>query len=131
MEVGKLLTAFIFIIVPIAAVIVYISLSWQFFPKECKINLAGSSLSVLGNLKTCVDNCWSKHNFGKDVYSDDCYLISVNASSSLSKDEMENFLNKSANAKIYFELEENVEHKIKIRYNSTVKEISLVLFETT
>jgi hypothetical protein len=43
---------------------------------------------------------------------------------------MEGYLNKPANTKVYFEsLEKNVEHKIKIRYNSTGKEISLVLFE--
>lgn len=131
MEVGKLLTSLIFIVVPIAAIIIYISISWQAFPNECKTNLAGGSLSVLGDLKTCVDSCWSKHNFGQDVYSDDCYLVSINSTSPLSKGTMESFLNSSTNTKVYFEsLDGNVEYQIKIRYNSTGKEISLILFET-
>jgi hypothetical protein len=130
MEVGKILTAFMFIVVPILAIIVYISISWQIFPKECKTIVAGGSFSVLGNLKTCVDNCWSKHDFGRDVYSDDCYIISANSSSSISKSRMETFLSKPANVKVYFEsLEEDIEYKVKIRYNSTGKEISLILFE--
>lgn len=132
MEIGKLLTALLFIIVAIAAILVYISISWQSFPKECKTDLAGRSSSILGNLKTCVDNCWSKHDFGGDLNSDDCYVISINSTSSISKDMMEKYLNKPATTKVYFEtLEANVENKIKVRYNSTVKEISLVLFETT
>jgi hypothetical protein len=130
MEIGRMLTSLIFIIVPIVAIIVYISISWQSFPKECKTILGGNSFSVLGNLKVCVDNCWSKHDFGKDLYSDDCYVISINSTDSLDKDKMEKFLGKPSNTKVYFEfLEKNVEHKVKIRYNSTGKEISLGLFE--
>jgi hypothetical protein len=130
METGKLLTSLLFIVVAIAAIIVYISISWQSFPKECKTLLVGNSYSVLGSLKACVDNCWSKHDFGGDVYSDDCYVVSINSTNTLSRDRMEGYLNKPANTKVYFEsLEKNVEHKIKIRYNSTGKEISLVLFE--
>jgi hypothetical protein len=132
MDVGKLLTSLIFVVVPIAAIIVYISVSWQLFPKECKTALAGSSFTVLGSLKTCVDNCWSKHNFGGDIYSDDCYVVTINSTIPLSKDRVEIFLNRSVDVKAYFGfLRENVENKIKVRYNSSGREISLVLFETT
>lgn len=126
MEIGRLLTSLIFIVVPIVAIIVYVSISYQFLPKECKMELVGDINSILGNLKICVDNCWSKHNFGKDIYSDDCYVVLINSTKPLDKNRIEKFL---GNTKVYFDfLEENVEHRIKIRYNSTGKEISLIRF---
>jgi len=131
MEIGRLLTGFIFIVVAIVGILIYILISWQSFSKECRTNLAGNINSILGNLNTCVNNCWSKHNFGEDIYSDDCYIVSINSTSNLSKETIEKFFSKSASTKVYFDsLEKDIKHNIKIRYNSTGKEISLVLFET-
>jgi hypothetical protein len=128
MDVGKLLTFLIFIIVPIAAMIVYISISGQIFPKECKLDLRGKASHILSSLKVCVDNCWSKHDFGNDIYSDDCYVVSINSTNSLSKNTMEKFLNRPANVKAYFdELESGRKYRLKIRYNSSAPEISIVL----
>lgn len=130
MEDSKLLTSLIFIVVAIAATIIYVSISWQSSTKECKTVLWGSSYSVLGGLKNCVENCWSKHNFGGDVYNDDCYVISINSTNPLSKGSIEKISEKSLSVKVYFDsLAEKVEYKVKVRYNSTGKEISLILFE--
>ena len=128
MDVGKLLTSLIFIIVPIAAMIVYISISGQIFPKECKLELKGGASSILGSLKVCVDNCWNKHDFGNDIYSDDCYVVSIDPTNPLSKEMVEKFLNKPANVKTYFdELESGRKYRVKIRYNSSAPEISILL----
>lgn len=128
MEVERLLKSLVFVIVPIVAVFIYIGISWQFFPKECPKALAGSSRSILGSLKSCMNNCWSKHDFGGDLYSDDCNVVSINTTSDLSKASIEKFLGEPA--KVYFDsLQGGVDYKIKIRYNSTGKEISLILFE--
>ncbi|MEM5829286.1 MAG: hypothetical protein QW040_00440 [Candidatus Aenigmatarchaeota archaeon] len=127
MEVGKMLNYVLFVVIPIVAVIVYISLSAKFI-SECKEEITGTKFSVLGSLSNCIKLCWSKHNFGQDIYSDDCYLVKVNSSTRITKDEMESFF--GGETKVYFDsLEPSVVYGIKIRYNSTGKEISLILFE--
>jgi hypothetical protein len=127
MEVGKMLTYMIFILIPIVAMIVYISISSQFV-SECKSEIVGSKISVIGSLRSCVKSCWSKHNFGQDIFSDDCFLVTVNSSNTLTRKEMESFFGDMT--KVYFDsIEPGSIYKIKIRYNSTGKEISLILFE--
>lgn len=131
MDIGRLLTSMIFIVVAIAAIIIYLTISWQSIPKECKTTIWGNGLSVLGGVKTCIENCWSKHNFGSDIYNDDCYVVSINSTSTLNKDSIEKILDKPK-VKVYFNsLTKNVEYQIKVRYNSTGKEISLTSFEGT
>ncbi|MEM5853188.1 MAG: hypothetical protein QXG39_07885 [Candidatus Aenigmatarchaeota archaeon] len=127
MEVGKMLTYLMFILIPIVAMLVYISISSKLFP-ECREKITGSKFSILGYLSKCVEYCWSKHDFGGDVYSDDCFLIEVNPTDKIEKNEIEKFLGR--NVKVYFNtLEANSIQKLKIRYNSTGKEISLILVE--
>jgi hypothetical protein len=128
MEIGKLLTSLIFIIVPIVALIIFITIAWKTVPKDCMTNLGGNSFSILGYLKTCVDNCWSKHDYGKGIYSDDCYIVSVNSSTSLGKNKMEDFLKTPATTKVYFDqLGSNTKYKLKLRYNSSAPEISIII----
>jgi hypothetical protein len=124
---GKILTYVLFILIPIVALIVYFSILNQFFT-ECKEEIAGSKLFVLGSLEKCVSLCWSKHNFGQDIFSDDCFIVSVKSSNMIKRSDMENFF--ESMTKIYFDvLEPDKTYKIKIRYNSTGKEISLILLE--
>jgi hypothetical protein len=124
---GKLLTYVLFILIPIAAIIVYISILNQ-FSFECKEEIVGTKLSVLGSLKNCINLCWSKHDFGQDIFSDDCFIVLVNSSSMITKTDMENFF--ESMTKVYFDsLELNKAYKLKIRYNSTGKEVSLILLE--
>lgn len=127
MEVGKILTYFILILIPIVAMIIYISIPTKVFP-ECKEEIIGSKFTILGSLSKCIEYCWSKHDFGRDAYSDDCFLVKVKINEEIKKEEMEKFFGK--NVKVYFEnLEPNFIYSIKIRYNSTGREISLILFE--
>jgi hypothetical protein len=124
---GKLLTYVLFLLIPIVAIIVYISILNQ-FSVECKREIKGSKLFVLGSLKNCASLCWSKHNFGQDIFSDDCFLVSVSSADLITRSDMENFF--ESMTKIYFDfLKPNVDYEMKIRYNSTGKEISLILLE--
>ena len=122
-----MLTYMMFILIPIVAIMVYISISGQFV-SECKPQISGTRLSVLGSLKNCVDLCWSKHDFGQDIFSDDCFMVTVYPNSTIAKGDMEIFF--GLNTNIYFDsFEPDTVYKIKVRYNSTGKEISLILFE--
>lgn len=47
MDVGKMLTYVMFILIPIVAIIVYVMIAWQSVP-ECKSEISGARLSVLG-----------------------------------------------------------------------------------
>jgi|YelNatPaOPRAMG01_1025707.scaffolds.fasta_scaffold12868_2 hypothetical protein len=124
---GKLLTYVLFILIPIVAIIVYISILNR-FSVECKTEITGPKLSVLGSLKNCINLCWSKHDFGQDIFSDDCFIVSINSTSMITKTDMENFFENMT--KTYFDfIEPNKAYKLKIRYNSTGKEVSLILLE--
>ncbi|MGC8812426.1 MAG: hypothetical protein ACP5O8_02455 [Candidatus Aenigmatarchaeota archaeon] len=128
MEVGKILISMILIFVAILAVYVYIAILSQSQPKTCEEFLSGSKYSILSSLKACVENCWSKHDFGKDVYNDDCYTVRINPSERIEKSEIENFF--SIRVKAYFDsLEKDYNYTVKVRYNYTGQEISLVGFE--
>jgi hypothetical protein len=127
MEVGKMLTYMMFVLIPIVAIIIYISISSQVI-SECKSEIGGTKFSVLGSLKNCVNACWSKHNFGQDVFSDDCFIVTVSPNTTITKSEMEKFF--GAMTKVYFDsFDSNSVYKIKVKYNSTGKEISLTIFE--
>lgn len=76
----------------------------------------------------CASLCWSKHNFGQDILSDDCFIVTVYTKNVITRTEMENFF--GSTAKVYFDsLDSNTTTRIKVRYNSTGKEISLILYE--
>lgn len=131
MEIGRPITTLFLIVVPIAAILIYITIAWQLYRSsvKCYTNLNGSSHYVLSSLRDCVEKCWSKHGFGEDTYNDDCYLIEIFLKDPLKKAEIEGFLSSTAPTKAYFDLlEEGVEHKLKVRYNFTGPEISLIRF---
>jgi len=126
MEVGKLLSHVLFLLIAIIALIVYFS--FVGFRAECKEDLTGSKYSILSNLKNCAELCWSKNDFGQGIFSEDCFLIKINSSQEIKREEIEKFF--ESYVKIYFEsIENNKNYQIKVRYNSTGKEISLLIFE--
>ncbi len=128
MEVGKILISIILILVAVFAVYVYISILYQTQTKKCEEFLGGSSYQVLSSLKACVENCWSKHDFGKDIYNEDCYIVRIKTSERIEKSEIEGFF--PIPVKAYFDfLEKDYNYTIKVRYNYTGQEISLVEFE--
>lgn len=128
MEVGKILMSIILILIAVFAVYIYITILYQSQSKTCEEFLTGSKYSVLSSLKACIENCWGKHDFGKDIYNDDCYIVRISSSERIEKSEIESFF--SIPVKTYFDfLEKNQNYTIKVRYNYTGQEISLVEFE--
>jgi len=128
MEIGKLFATLAIILVSIIAIYVYISIYWQLTEKKCNENLVGSSDYILSSLKDCVETCWSKNEYGKREYNQDCYTVNLNSSEILKKERIESFLNSSIKVKVYFDfLKKNTNYKIKVRYNYTGQEISLLI----
>ena len=123
MDVGKSLSYIMLLLVSLAALIIYVSLVQT--ERECVTSLQGNKLKILGNLKRCVDACWRKSDFGNSPYSEDCYVMTINSSSTITANDVKKFI---PNCEPEFSLlEENVEHKIKIRYDASTKKIRLIL----
>jgi len=117
----------LYIVIPILAIIIFIYLSWQHVPVECNTDLNSTSDVVLVNLKRCIENCWKKHDFGADIETEDCYMINLFIRD---KRITQNDFSDHNYVKLYFDsLEPSISYTIKIRYNATGKEISLVKFE--
>lgn len=123
----KLIPEMMYIVIAIAFIILVIFLSWQHVPKQCHTDLNSTSDVVLLNLERCIDNCWKKHDFGRDLENDDCYVINVFVRDrSLTEDD---FTNKNYVRINFDSLERLSEHKLKVRYNAIDKEINLVKVE--
>ena len=126
MEVGKMLTSLIFLVIALVAIWVYVSIVSP--PKRCDQVIVGDKRYVLAALKACVEKCWSSHNFGKDPYNEDCYIINLTSEDDIGKEQIESFFT-SIPVKAYFNsLDKSVKYQIKIRYNYTGQEISLIKF---
>jgi len=122
---NKLVVGMLLIIISIAAIMFFISLSWKVQSPKCWENLNGSKKEILSSLKTCAKNCWSKHDFGKDITTDDCYTITVfSQDKDIEKNDIEGL---DENIKSYLDtLYVKKPYTIKLRYNYTGKEISFV-----
>lgn len=129
LSVNKLVVQIIFIIIPIVVIIFFILLTWEHAPIYCYTNLNGTANAVISNLNTCINECWKKHDFGSDIIIDDCYIINVWIQDRIITNSEIEKLNK--NVKIYWEnqLDPKTEYVIKIRYNYTGNEISLIKVE--
>ncbi len=116
----------IYVLIPVIAAVIFIYLSWQHVSVQCHTYLNSTSKVVLLNLKRCAENCWKKHDFGSDLENDDCYLINVLVQDvGLSKNDFSDH----AYVKLYSDIQPSIEQKIKIRYNATGNEVSLVKIE--
>ncbi|MFN6992373.1 MAG: hypothetical protein ACK4MM_06590, partial [Fervidobacterium sp.] len=119
MGVNKIVVNTMLIVIPIAAVLFFIYLSWQNVPVKCWEDLNGSKNAIIGSLKKCVDKCWSKHDFGSEPVIEDCFTISLWSNDrEISKKDIESLGN---NVKSYLDpvLLERTKYRIKIRYNYT------------
>ncbi len=131
MSVIRAVPGLFYIIIAVATIIIFIMLMWQHVPQKCYEELNGTSVRVTDNLEKCADMCWRKHDFGSDLENDDCYIINVFVQDgNISKQDFENEF-----IQVYFDkIEKEKLYKIKIRYNATGPEISLILLgvaETT
>lgn len=118
------------IIVSIVALVILLSIVLKTGEPRCFTRLNGTGTDVLRDLRTCVSNCWSKHGFGEDIYNDDCYVIDIFVQDrKLGRAEIEAFLNGEIPVRAYFkEIAKGSKIKVKVRYNATSPEISLVMF---
>ncbi|MCS7135388.1 MAG: hypothetical protein NZ893_03050, partial [Candidatus Aenigmarchaeota archaeon] len=117
---------FLFIVITILALIVMINLSWKSISKKCWLDLNGSKKDILSSLETCIENCWSKHDFGEDTVTSDCYVINVFSNDrNIKKEDVESL---KEYTKCYFEddLLANIPYRIKVRYNYTGREVSII-----
>lgn len=131
MDIENMLTGMIFLIVPIVAILIYATLTWETVRGSlpCQTNVTGSSDYILGSIKSCAEKCWSKHSFGRDTLNDDCYTMNINLDETLGKSTIENFFSKLFPLKAYFNSLNQGQSEVKVRYNSTAPEISLVLID--
>jgi len=118
-DVGKMLTQVIYVVVAIAAIIVFVLLVQQTKVEECSQVIHSSALEALGKLRVCVNNCWSKHDFGRSTMNEDCYVINFTSSGSIDKDTAEKILSNPAKVSFLVDVQPNVETIIRVRYNST------------
>ena len=108
-------------------IIILVYLAWQQVQVECHTDLNSTYDVVLLNLNKCINNCWKKHDFGRDLETDDCYLIDVYIQDrGLKKDDFTPL----DYVRIDFdELEPLFKHKVKIRYDGDERIIILVKLE--
>jgi len=126
LAVNKLAVNMMLIVIPIVAILFFILLSWQHISPHCWTELNASKDTILNSLKKCVNICWSKHDFGSDPTTDDCYVIDLFIKDrSISEKELNNLGN---NVKSYLNpvLQKETQYKIKIRYDYSKNEISFV-----
>ncbi|GEM_PF-1588783 len=118
-DVGKMLAQVIYVTVAIAAMIIFVLLVQQRKVEECSQVIYGNALEALGKLRVCVNNCWSKHDFGRSSMNEDCYVVKFISSGSIDKDTAEKILSNPAKVSFLVDVQPNVETILRVRYNST------------
>jgi len=123
----KLVPEMMYIVIPVVMIIILVYLAWQQVQVKCHTDLDSTSDTVLLNLNKCIENCWRKHDFGRDLETDDCYLIDVHIKDKeLTRDDFTPF----DYLRIDFDvLEPFSKHKVKIRYDGKERVINLVKLE--
>ena len=95
---------------------------WKTAPQECYTEINGTYDRVITNVQKCADLCWRKHDYGKDLDNDDCFVVNVySENGNVTKTDLENEY-----IKCYFDVvEQGKSYRLKIRYDASVPEISL------
>lgn len=127
MEVTRLVSYLPYIIIPIIGVLILVSISSRFFGPECRTILSGDPQYIFNSLRICVEKCWSKHDYGKDNLFDDCFSIRLRSENDLKREDTSKILTNVPLQSYFNILEKEKDYRIKVRYNSTAPEISLVL----
>lgn len=126
MGVNKVVINTILIVIPIAAILFFIYLSWQNVSTICWEDLNGSKDAILNSLRKCINNCWKKHDFGSEPVIEDCYVIKLWSNDRPISSEDIQKLDIYVKSYLNFVLLEKTSYKIKIRYNYTGNEISVI-----
>ncbi|MCX8178839.1 MAG: hypothetical protein N3D75_03350 [Candidatus Aenigmarchaeota archaeon] len=127
METGKILSTMILIVIPIAALLLFVIISNSTMTPKCFDEISGSRSEIKDYLTACASNCWSKNNYGRDPNSADCVSITIKPSEKLTNQEIES-ISKNFKVKSYlnFDLDENTFYRIKLRYDYGKQEVSVI-----
>lgn len=118
-DVGKMLAQVVYVTIAIVAIVIFVLLVQQTKVEECDQVIRGSALEALGKLRACVNNCWSRHDFGRSSMNEDCYIISFTSSDSIDRETAEKILGNPAKASFLVDVQPNLETTLRVRYNST------------
>jgi hypothetical protein len=122
----KFFDVMVFVILAVIFIGFLISLAWKQWKAatSCQTRINTTTRLAKGFIKNCIQKCWSKHDFGSDLNSDDCFIIDLLLTdTSLYAKDLENEYTKA-----YFErLDPGNNYKLKIRYNATAREINLLI----
>ena len=127
MESGKIISSLIWVLVSISVLLILILISKSTITQKCFENIGGNKAHIKDYLTSCASNCWSKHDYGKEPNSVDCYSIIINSSEKITNKDIES-ISKNFNVKSYlnFDLNENTVYRIKLRYDYIKQEISVI-----
>jgi len=103
------------------------SLAWKFVAKsKCSEYVNSTALNVIDSLRECAKACWSKHGFGKDELSDDCFVVRVFIRDrNVTWDEVEGDF-------VIADFEKIVKEELvqlKIRYDASLRKVTISVFE--
>jgi hypothetical protein len=118
-DVGKMLTQVVYVAVAIVALVFFILLATQTRVEECQQVIYSNSVQALGKLRVCVNNCWSKHDFGRSSLNEDCYVINFTSTQPVDSAEAEKILSNPAKVSFLVKVMPNIETALRVRYNST------------
>jgi cell wall-associated NlpC family hydrolase len=121
----KSLFTLLLILIPIAAIIIFINMGSNQIPKLCSVDVDSSKDVVLSNLMDCADICWRNHGLGEDLSSDDCFLVKMTSDQDVTREDLEGIHEK---AKVYFNfsLVKDKTYRVTLRYNASDGEISVL-----
>ncbi|MEM0473281.1 MAG: N-acetylmuramoyl-L-alanine amidase [Candidatus Aenigmatarchaeota archaeon] len=127
METGKIISTIILIVIPIAALLLFIIISKSTAAPKCFDEISGSKSDIKDYLTSCVSNCWSKNDYGKESNSVDCYSITIKPNERITNQDIES-ISKNFKVKSYldFDLAEDTFYKIKLRYDYGKQEVSVI-----
>lgn len=122
----KFFDMIVFIILAVIFIGFLISLTWKQWraATPCQTRINTTTRLARKFLKDCIQKCWSKHGFGSDLSSDDCFVINLFLTDNpLYAKDLENEY-----TKVYFEiLNPSSSYKLKIKYNATERKINLFI----
>ena len=117
----KLIPEVLYFLIALALIVVIIGMSWESMENRCVTTLNATHDLVVLNLERCIENCWRKHDYGRDLNVEDCYLVTL-----FIQDEplnSEDLLKKEYTLPEFDSLDELRVHKLLIRYEPSLKKI--------
>jgi len=124
---SELFSSVAIILVSVVCVGIFVMLAWKFYYKpKCPNEINATKETVVSQLMSCSESCWSRHGFGKDTKSEDCYVVKVFLKDSeLRGSDLEtNYV-----VPMFESIDIGSEVQLKIRYDASLKKIVITVFE--